>query len=85
MIAGPIVREKQCTFRRTESWTQLAQLMTIYHVNSPLHDENGKFDLESIYALDIELFNKNMLDLINGEEVQLPKFDFKIGKRVPET
>ena len=46
-------------------------------------DENGKFDLESIYALDIELFNKNMLDLINGEEVQLPKFDFKIGKRVP--
>lgn len=46
-------------------------------------DENGKFDLESIYALDIELFNQNMLDLINGEEVQLPKFDFKIGKRVP--
>lgn len=46
-------------------------------------DENGNFDLESIYALDIELFNRNMLDLINGEEVQLPKFDFKIGKRVP--
>ncbi len=46
-------------------------------------DENGNFDLESIYALDIELFNQNMLDLINGEEVQLPKFDFKIGKRVP--
>ena len=45
-------------------------------------DENGKPDLESIYALDIELFNKNMSDLINGEKVQLPKFDFKLGKRV---
>ena len=46
-------------------------------------DEDGKPDLESIEALDIELFNKNMLDLINGEEVELPKFDFKLGKRVP--
>ena len=46
-------------------------------------DEDGKPDLESIEALDIELFNQNMLDLINGEEVQLPKFDFKIGGRVP--
>ena len=45
-------------------------------------DEDGKPDLESIEALDIELFNKNMLDLINGETVQLPQFDFKLGKRV---
>jgi len=46
-------------------------------------DEDGKPDLESIEALDIELFNNDMLRLINGEEVQLPKFDFKLGKRVP--
>lgn len=46
-------------------------------------DEDGKPDLESIEALDIELFNNDMLRLINGEEVQLPKFDFKQGKRVP--
>ena len=46
-------------------------------------DEDGKPDLESIEALDIEGFNKDMLALINGEEVQLPKFDFKLGKRVP--
>ncbi len=44
-------------------------------------DENGEPDLESIYALDIDLFNQNMLDLINGEQVQLPKFDFQLGKR----
>lgn len=46
-------------------------------------DEDGKPDLESIDALDIEQFNKDMLSLISGEEVQLPKFDFKLGKRVP--
>lgn len=45
-------------------------------------DENGDPDLESINALDVELFNQNMLDLISGKEVQLPRFDFKIGKRV---
>ena len=46
-------------------------------------DENGDPDLESINALDIELFNQNMLDLISGKEVQLPRFDFKIGRRIP--
>ena len=46
-------------------------------------DENGKPDLEHIEALDIDLFNQNMLDLINGETITLPRFDFQIGKRVP--
>lgn len=46
-------------------------------------DENGEPDLESINALDIELFNKNISDLIEGLEVQLPKFDFQLGKRIP--
>lgn len=45
-------------------------------------DENGEPDLEDIHALDIELFNKNISDLIEGLEVQLPKFDFQLGKRV---
>ncbi len=46
-------------------------------------DEDGKPDLESIDALDIELFDKNIAELIEGNEVELPKFDFQIGKRVP--
>ena len=45
-------------------------------------DENGKPDLEAIDALDVELFNQNMADLISGLEVNLPKFDFKAGHRV---
>lgn len=45
--------------------------------------EDGKPDLECLEALDVPLFNQNMLDLINGEKVQLPHFDFQLGKRVP--
>ncbi len=45
-------------------------------------DEDGNPDLESIDALDIQLFNDNMADLISGMTVDLPKFDFKLGKRV---
>ena len=45
-------------------------------------DENGEPDLEAVDALDIELFNQNMADLISGEKVELPKFDFKLGHRV---
>jgi len=45
-------------------------------------DENGEADLESVEALDIPLFNKNMADLIAGDVVELPKFDFKLGHRV---
>ncbi len=39
-------------------------------------DENGEVDLEHINTLDIALFNQNMLDLIQGKEVHIPKFDF---------
>ena len=45
-------------------------------------DENGDPDLEDVKALDIELFNKNISDLIEGYEVELPKFDFTLGRRV---
>ena len=45
-------------------------------------DEEGKPDFESIDALDIELFNQNLCDLIAGLEVVLPKYNFKEGKRV---
>ena len=45
-------------------------------------DEEGKPDFESVDALDIELFNQNLCDLIAGLEVDLPKYDFMQGKRV---
>jgi len=44
-------------------------------------DEYGKPDLEHIESLDIELFNKNILDLISGKAVSLPIFDFTTKER----
>ena len=44
-------------------------------------DEFGNPDLEHIKALDIELFNNQLASLIKGEEVSLPEFNFKVGKR----
>ena len=40
-----------------------------------------KLDLEHINCLDIALFNKDLFDLINGEEVTLPRFNFQTGRR----
>lgn len=45
-------------------------------------DEYGEIDLEHVNALDLDLFNEHLLSLIQGEEVEMPSFDFKIGKRV---
>lgn len=43
-------------------------------------DENGNYDFESIYALNLDLFNTHLTKLLNGEEIELPKFDFIQGK-----
>ena len=45
-------------------------------------DENGEYDFESLYALDLPFFNAQLNALLMGEEVQLTKFDFTIGKRL---
>ncbi len=43
-------------------------------------DENGEYDYESIYALDLDLINEQFNALFRGEEVELPKYDFQTGK-----
>ena len=50
--------------------------------NQAPKDEYGNPDLEHIEALDVDLFNKDLLALIEGKEVQLPVFDFKKGERL---
>ena len=44
-------------------------------------DEKGDYDYESLYALDLELFNQQLQALLRGEEVDLPTFNFTTGKR----
>ncbi len=44
-------------------------------------DENGEKDLESIDIIDIDLFNEQMAAMIQGEEVEIPRYNFQRGKR----
>jgi uridine kinase len=54
-----------------------------YYVNRDdcPRDEDGNLDLECLEALDIELFNHDMNELLAGKKVNLPIFNFKTGKR----
>ena len=49
--------------------------------NTP-KDESGDYDYESLYALDLELFNKDLNRLLKGEEVDMPTYNFESGKRI---
>jgi uridine kinase len=44
-------------------------------------DETGEYDFEAPEAIDIELLNRQLLDLIGGKEVKVPRFSFRSGKR----
>lgn len=44
-------------------------------------DENGEYDFEALEAIDVKLFNEQLLSLVNGEEIDVPKFNFVTGLR----
>lgn len=44
-------------------------------------DENGNYDFECIEAIDLDLFNDHLTKLLNGEEVEMPEFDFYEGTK----
>ncbi len=48
--------------------------------NTP-KDEFGEYDFEALEAIDVDFFNKQLIDLLDGKEVRLPRFDFHLGKR----
>lgn len=54
-----------------------------YFVNREItpKDEHGEYDFESIDAIDIPLFNQHLLQLLAGEEVEVPSFNFYQGSR----
>ncbi|SNS76178.1 uridine kinase [Anaerovirgula multivorans] len=54
-----------------------------YFVNreeTPL-DEKGEYDFESLYAIDLKLFNRDLERILQGEEIEIPTFNFHTGKR----
>lgn len=52
----------------------------VNRIDTPL-DENGDWDFEHLHALDLDLFNKQLKQLLNGEEIEIPFFNFEDGKR----
>lgn len=44
-------------------------------------DENGKLNFEAIEAVDLQLLNDDLTKLLNGEEIQMPTFNFKTGHK----
>lgn len=46
-------------------------------------DDKGEYDFEAIQAIDIEFFNQQLVQLFNGEIIELPKFNFTLGQRLP--
>lgn len=53
----------------------------VNRVNTP-RDETGDYDYESLYALDLDTFNRDLNRLLEGEEVELPSYNFELGERV---
>ena len=45
-------------------------------------DEFGELDFEALAAIDIEYFNQQLVELMEGKEIELPGFDFQTGKRI---
>ncbi len=46
-------------------------------------DEKGEYDFEAIEAIDVEFFNEQLIQLFEGESVELPKFNFTVGQKFP--
>lgn len=45
-------------------------------------DENGNYDFERLEAIDLNLFNDHIKKLLNGETIEVPTFDFKVGTKI---
>lgn len=89
MIAGPSSSGKTSFSHRLS-----IQLRTLGKVPHPIAlddyfvdrektplDEDGNYNFECLGAIDIQKFNSDMVRLLNGEQIELPTFNFKIGKR----
>lgn len=44
-------------------------------------DENGEYDFEHLHAMDIDLLNRHLTDLLDGKEIEMPRFNFAKGER----
>ena len=89
MIAGPsssgktTLSHRLSTQLRTHGLKPHPIAVDDYFVNRELtpRDENGAYNFECLEAIDVEKFNQDMLDLLSGKTVEMPRFNFKTGQR----
>ena len=89
LIAGPSSSGKTTTSKKLKMYFNIKGIKTAqisvddYFLNrsETPKDANGEYDYESIYALDITLFNKHLTKILAGEKVLLPKYDFISGEK----
>jgi uridine kinase len=89
LIAGPSSSGKTTTAKRLSIQLRVMGMNPIAvslddyyrHPSEAPKDENGRPDLECLEALDIPYLNRQLVELLEGREVDIPVFDFKTGAR----
>ncbi|MDE7154942.1 MAG: nucleoside kinase [Muribaculaceae bacterium] len=90
LVAGPSSSGKTTTTKRLAIYLMANLLVPkmisldnyfVDRTRTP-RDETGDYDYESLYALDLESFNKDLNDLLEGKEVSLPTYNFETGTRI---
>ena len=88
-IAGPSSSGKTSTSKRLAIQCRILGLnpkvieLDNYFVDRELtpRDENGDYDFEALGAMDLKFLGQQLNELLDGREVEIPRFDFKTGKR----
>ena len=88
-IAGPSSSGKTSTSKRLAIQCRILGLnpkvieLDNYFVDRELtpKDQNGEYDFEALGAMDLAFLGQQLNDLLAGKEVEIPKFDFKEGRR----
>lgn len=89
LIAGPsssgktTFSKRLCTHLKLNGINPITISVDNYFldINERELDKNGEYDLESINMIDLNLFNKHISDLFSGKEVDLPTFNFVLGRK----
>lgn len=90
MIAGPSSSGKTSSSKRIAMECRVLGLkpktieLDNYFVNreDTPRDENGEYDFENLNAMDLDLLGRQINDMLEGKAVQIPRFDFVLGRRV---
>ena len=90
LIAGPSSSGKTTTMKRLSAILRSRGFDPIglstddffFFFKETPKDENGDYDYECLQAIDLELFNGTLQKLMNGEEVELPEYDFVNGEKI---